>query len=72
MVPMLAKLVVVAIFIGVLVSLASGLFFLVKDKGRSERTVRALTVRVGISIGLLCLLILLWALGLIEPHGIRP
>ena len=69
---MLAKLLVVAIFIGVLASLASGLIFLVKDKGRSERTVRALTVRVGISIALLCLLVLLWALGLIQPHGIRP
>ena len=70
--PMLTKLVVVAIFIGVLASLGSGLFFLVKDKGRSERTVRALTIRVGISAGLLCLLVLLWALGLIQPHGIRP
>ena len=69
---MLAKLAVVAIFIGVLASLGSGLFFLVKDKGRSERTVRALTVRVGISVGLLCLLVLLWALDLIEPHGIQP
>ena len=69
---MFAKLVVTAIFIGVLISLGSGLFFLVKDKGRSERTVRALTVRVGISIGLLCLLVLLWALGLIQPHGVRP
>ena len=69
---MFAKLAVAAIFIGVLISLGSGLFFLVKDKGRSERTVRALTVRVGISIGLLCLLILLWALGLIQPHGVRP
>ena len=71
-VPMLAKLVVVAIFIGVLASLASALLYLVKDRGQSDRTVKALTMRVGISIGLLCLLVLLWALGLIQPHGIRP
>lgn len=69
---MLAKLLVVAIFVGVLASLASGLLYLVKDRGRSERTVKALTMRVAISIGLLCLLVLLWALGLIQPHGIRP
>ena len=69
---MLAKLVVVAIFIGVLASLASALLYLVKDRGQSERTVKALTMRVGVSIGLLCLLVVLWALGLIEPHGIRP
>ena len=67
-----AKLVVVAIFIGVLASLASALLYLVKDRGQSERAVKALTMRVGISIGLLCLLVLLWALGLIQPHGIRP
>ena len=69
---MLAKAVVVAIFIGVLASLASALLHLVKDRGQSDRTVKALTMRVGISIGLLCLLVLLWALGLIQPHGIRP
>ena len=69
---MLAKLIVVAIFIGVLASLGSGLLFLVKDRGRSDRTVKALTMRVGISIGLLCLLVVLWALGLIQPHGVRP
>ena len=69
---MLTKLVVVAIFIGVLASLASALLFLVKDRGRSDRTVKALTMRIAISIGLLCLLVLLWALGLIQPHGIQP
>ena len=69
---MLAKLVVVAIFIGVLASLASALLYLVKDRGQSDRTVKALTMRVGISMGLLCLLVLLWALGFIQPHGIRP
>ena len=69
---MLAKLIVVAIFIGVLASLASALLYLVKDRGQSDRAVKALTMRVGISIGLLCLLVLLWALGFIQPHGIRP
>ena len=69
---MFAKLVVVAIFIGVLASLASALLYLVKDRGQSERAVRALTMRVGVSIGLLVLLVVLWALGFIQPHGIRP
>ena len=69
---MLAKLIVVAIFIGVLASLASALLYLVKDRGQSDRAVKALTMRVGISIGLLCLLVVLWALGLIQPHGVRP
>ncbi len=69
---MLAKILVGAVFVGVLASLASALLYLVKDGSQSDRIVKALTMRVGISVGLLCLLMLLWALGLIEPHGIRP
>lgn len=69
---MTAKIIVAAIFIAILASLGSGLFFLIRDKGRSDRTVKALTMRVCISIGLLGLLILLWWLGIIQPHGYRP
>lgn len=69
---MLGKLIIVAVFIGVLASLASALLYLVKDRGQSDRAVRALTIRVGVSIGLLALLVVFWALGFIQPHGIRP
>ncbi|MBF2760208.1 MAG: twin transmembrane helix small protein [Ectothiorhodospiraceae bacterium AqS1] len=69
---MTTKIIVAAIFIAILASLGSGLFFLIRDKGRSDRTVKALTMRVCISIGLLALLIVLWWLGIIEPHGVRP
>ncbi|WP_025770142.1 twin transmembrane helix small protein [Thioalkalivibrio sp. HK1] len=69
---MTTKIIVAAIFIAILASLGSGLFFLIRDKGRSDRTVKALTMRVCISIGLLGLLIVLWWLGIIQPHGVRP
>jgi len=39
-------------------SLMSALFFLVKDKGRSDKTVKALTVRIGLSIILFASLII--------------
>ena len=52
---MLAKLLVAAVFVGILASLASALLYLVKDGSQSDRIVKALTMRVGISIGLLCL-----------------
>ncbi len=69
---MLAKVIVLVIFVGILGSLASALFYMVKDKGRTDRTVKALSMRIGLSIGLFLLLFVLYALGLIEPHGIRP
>ena len=69
---MMVKTLVVLIFFAILGSLGSGLLFLVKDKGQSNRTVRALTVRIGLSIGLFLLLLILFASGAIAPHGLRP
>ena len=69
---MLAKLLVIIIFLGILASLGSGMLFLVKDKGNSDRAVKALSVRIGISVGLFALLFVLWWAGIIEPHGVRP
>ena len=68
----MAKLIVVLIFLGILVSLASGLLFVVKDKGDSDRAVKALSVRIGVSVVLFALLFLLWWTGVIEPHAVRP
>ncbi len=52
----------------ILVSLGSALVYLIKDRGQSNRTVRALTFRVGFSIALFLLLMLGYYLGLIEPR----
>ncbi len=69
---MLSKILIIVIFLGIIVSMGSALFFLIKDKGQSTRTLRALTVRIAVSIALFALLFVLWGLGLINPHGIRP
>ncbi len=67
------KLLVVAIFIGIVASLGSALFHLVTDrKGETRNMVRALTVRIGLSVALFILLFVAWAAGWIEPHGLRP
>lgn len=56
----------VLIFIAfILVSLFSALYFMWKDKGGSERTVRALTIRIVLSIVLFALLMVSYQLGLI-------
>ena len=47
---------VIAVFILILFSLGSALFFIMKDKGGSDRAVKALTVRVALSVGLFLIL----------------
>jgi hypothetical protein len=52
------KLIIVLLLIGVLGSLFSGLFFLLRDQGSGERAVKALTLRIGLSMALFALLML--------------
>jgi len=67
---MLFKLVIAALLIAIVISLFSGLLFMMKDSSSSKRTVRALTVRVALSATLIILLIVGTQLGWIHPHGI--
>jgi hypothetical protein len=58
--------VVVLLFIGfILVSLFSGLYFLLKDPRGSQRTVKALTIRIVLSLVLFVLLIIAFQLGFV-------
>ena len=68
--PELKILVVVAFFIFILWNLGAGLYYMMVDKGRSNRTVKSLTWRIGLSIGLIVLVIIGIATGLVEPHGL--
>jgi Protein of unknown function (DUF2909) len=60
------KLIVILFLILILASLGSALFFLVKDKGAGQRTARALTWRVILSITLFGMLMLAYHFGLIS------
>ncbi len=62
---MLIKVIIVITLIVILGSLFSALFFLSKDKNGGQRTVRALTVRIGLSIALFILLLVAGKFGLI-------
>ncbi len=64
------KIIAILIFLAALGSLASAMVFLVKDKGKTNRTAKALTYRIGLSVLVFVLLILGYFAGLIEPHGI--
>jgi len=52
------KIVAILFFLFILGSLASAMYYIVKDKGNSTRAVRALTVRIGLSIILFALMML--------------
>lgn len=67
---MLAKFIIITVMIIILVALGSSLVFLVKDKGQSNRTVKALTWRIGISLTLFLFLFLAFSFGWIQPHSI--
>jgi hypothetical protein len=53
---MLVKFFIVAMLLLILGSLFSALFYLMKDKGHGDRTAKALTLRISLSIGLFILL----------------
>src|SRR6266480_4206368 len=59
------KIIVILLFVAILASLGSALFFLVTDGGQSKRTVKALALRVGLSLTLFLLLMAGYYFGLI-------
>jgi len=66
------KLLVILLFLIILASLGSSLFFMIKDKGKTTRPVKALTLRISASVALFLLLIAGYFGGLIQPHGLYP
>ena len=64
------RIVIIAFLILILLSLGSAMFYLIRDKGQSDRTVKALTLRVGLSISLFLLLMLGHYFGIIPKTGL--
>jgi hypothetical protein len=69
---MIIKIVVIIAFILIIVSLGSALFHLVNRKTEepSEKTVKALTFRITLSILLFIFVFIAVATGIFKPHGI--
>ncbi len=63
-------LLIVAFLIVIVWNLGAGLYYLLVDKGRSERSVNALTRRIALSVVLIVIVILAIKFGWIQPHGI--
>ena len=67
---MLAKTIIFIAMLVIIISLASGLVFLVRDQGNTKRTVKALSWRISISLVLFIFLFIAYSLGWINPHSI--
>ncbi len=69
---MLIKTLIIIAFVAIISSLGSALFHLVKhkDPANSQKTLKALTFRIGLSVALFIFVVILTATGIIEPTGI--
>lgn len=62
------KLLVLLLLLAIVASLGSGLFFLYRDQEGSTRVLKALKIRVALSILLIVLLVVGYSLGWIAPR----
>jgi succinate dehydrogenase/fumarate reductase cytochrome b subunit len=63
-------LVIIAFLVVILYNLGAGLYYMMTDRGQTDRTLNALKRRIGLSVLLILLVILGIATGVIQPHGI--
>lgn len=64
------KWIVWAVMIGIVISLGSGLYFILFQREKPDQAVRALTLRIGLSLFLFMSLFVAFAMGWLKPHGI--
>jgi hypothetical protein len=65
---MLIKTIIIIAMLLILLALGSGLIYLVRDEGKTKRTAKALSWRIGLSVGLFLFLFLAFSLEWISPH----
>lgn len=69
---MIIKSIIIIAFVLIIISLGSALFHLVKYKGQeqSEKTVKALTFRITLSLVLFIFIFIAFTTGIFKPHGL--
>ena len=65
------KIIVVIGLVAVIASLFSALYYLYRDKGHGTRMVKALAIRVALSMSLVAFLVVSYYMGWIAPTGVR-
>ncbi|HSQ79626.1 MAG TPA: twin transmembrane helix small protein [Casimicrobiaceae bacterium] len=64
------RYIVIIVLIAILTALFTALVFLYRDRGRGNRVVTALAIRVLLSMGLIAFLVLSYRMGWISPGGL--
>ena len=64
------KVVIVAFLLLILYFLGSGLYHLLHDRSAPRQMVKALSWRIGLSVGIFVLLLIAFSMGWITPHGL--
>jgi hypothetical protein len=64
------RLLVIVAVLGIVYGMGSSLYHLTATRGDPDKMLRALTWRIGLSVGLFVLLFVAWYFGLIRPHGL--
>ena len=67
---MAQKLLIVGFLIVILYNLGAGLYYMLVDKGTTNRTVKALTRRIALSVALILIVMFAIWMGWITPHDI--
>lgn len=67
---MASKILIVVFLIAIVWNLGAGLYYMMTDKGGSDKTVKALTRRIALSVILIVLIIIGMVTGFIQPHGL--
>ena len=67
---MLGKLLIVGFLAVILYNLGAGLYYMMVDKGTTDRTVKALTRRIALSVALIVLVGFAAWMGWIQPHDL--
>jgi len=65
------RIIALLFIVFILASPASALYYLIKDKGQSDRVVRMLTVRIVLSLTLFILLMAGYYFGIVPQTGLR-
>lgn len=65
------KIVIVVALVAIVASLFSALYYMYRDRGQGTRMVKALALRVTLSICLVAFLVVAYRLGWIAPGGVR-
>ena len=64
------RAIVITALVAVVIALFTALVFLFRDRGRGNRVVTALAIRVLLSMALIAFLVFSWWMGWIQPGGL--